>query len=126
MTYGAERVPADGADGQATSGTTAQVISLSELHGENPHPGQQSMHVIENENPLHAVRTKLRVCVGEVEVTIGDLLAAREHQVLTLDRAVEQPVDLLLEGKVVARGQLVAVDGHFALRLTELPIPLKA
>jgi flagellar motor switch protein FliN/FliY len=34
-------------------------------------------------------------------------------------------VDLLLDGKVVARGQLVAVDGHFAVRITELPVALK-
>ena len=76
-------------------------------------------------NPLHSVRARLQVCVGEVEVTIGELLAAKEHQVLVLDRTVDQPVDLLLEGKVVARGQLVAVDGSFAVRITELPAPLK-
>jgi flagellar motor switch protein FliN/FliY len=77
-------------------------------------------------NPLHAVRTRVKVCVGEVELTVGELLAAREHQVLVLDRAVEQSVDLLLEGKVVARGQLVAVDGKFAIRISELPVALKA
>lgn len=126
MTYGAERLSAEAAESQAASPVTAQVISLSELHGEALHAAQQSRHVLENGNPIHAVRTKLRVCVGEVEVSIGDLLGAREHQVLLLDRALDQPVDLLLEGKVVARGQLVAVDGHFALRLTELPVSLKA
>ncbi len=50
--------------------------------------------------------------------------AAKEHQVLRLDRGVDQPVDLTIEGKVVARGQLVAVDGHFAVRITELPVAL--
>ncbi|MFE1574352.1 FliM/FliN family flagellar motor switch protein [Comamonas odontotermitis] len=55
---------------------------------------------------------------------MGELLAAKEHQVLVLDRDVEHPVDLILEGQVIARGQLVAVDGQFAVRLTELPVPL--
>jgi flagellar motor switch protein FliN len=59
------------------------------------------------------------------EMSIGELLGARESDVLVLQRSVEQPVDLLLEGKVVARGELVAVDGCFAVRITELPLPLK-
>lgn len=76
-------------------------------------------------HPLHAVKVRLQVCVGEAEMTVGELLGAREHEVLVLERTVEQPVDLVLEGKVVARGELVAVDGAFALRITELPVPLK-
>jgi flagellar motor switch protein FliN/FliY len=106
---------------------TAQVISLGDLHGDPAHRAQPpAAPVLDNANPLHSVRARLQVCVGETELTVGELLAAREHQVLVLDRAVDQPVDLMLEGKVVARGQLVAVDGSFALRITELPIPLKA
>jgi len=105
---------------------TAQVISLSELHGDPAHrPGADQSTVVHGVNPLHSVRARLQVCVGEVEITIGELLAAKEHQVLVLNRSVDEPVDLLLEGKVVARGQLVAVDGAFAVRITELPAPLK-
>jgi flagellar motor switch protein FliN/FliY len=76
-------------------------------------------------HPLHAVKVRLQVCVGAAEMSVGELLAARAGQVLVLQQAVEQAVDLLLEGKVVARGQLVAVDGAFALRITEVPLPLK-
>ena len=75
-------------------------------------------------NPLHQIKARLTVCVGEAEVTVGDLLAAREQQVLRLDRAVDAPVDLLLEGQLIARGILVAVDDHFGVRITELPTPL--
>ncbi len=77
-------------------------------------------------HPLHSVRVQLQVCVGRASMTVGELMAAREKQVLVLDRAVDQPVDLTLEGKVIARGELVAMDdGAFALRITELPLPLK-
>lgn len=99
---------------------SAQVISLGELHPE----AQQGPPVVAG-NPLHAVRARLQVCVGEFEMTVGELLAAREHQLVQLDRAIDAPVDLLLEGRVVARGQLVAIDGAFGLRITELPLPLK-
>lgn len=75
-------------------------------------------------NPLHGLRARLQVCVGEASMTVAQLLAAREGEVLVLDRGLEEPVDLLLEGKVVARGELMAVDGSFAVRITELPLRL--
>jgi flagellar motor switch protein FliN/FliY len=111
--------------GARASAPTAQVINLGDLHADASHRHAHPP-VIEDTNPLHAVRTQLKVCVGQVEVTVGELLAAREQQVLVLDRTLEQPVDLMLEGKVVARGQLVAVDGKFAIRISELPVALKA
>ena len=76
-------------------------------------------------NPLHQIRTRLQVCIGDIHLTVGELMAAREHQVLVLDRQLTQPVDVMLEGRVVARGELVAVDDQFAVRITELPVPLK-
>lgn len=86
----------------------------------------QGAPLVVDAHPLHAVKVRLQVRVGQAELTVGELLAARENEVLILDRSVQDPVDLTLDGKVVARGQLVAVaDGTFALRITELPVPLK-
>jgi len=76
-------------------------------------------------NPLHNIKTQLQVCIGDIHLTVGELMSAREHQVLVLDRLLSQPVDVMLEGQVVARGELVAVDDQFAVRVTELPLPLK-
>ncbi|SDJ59401.1 FliM/FliN family flagellar motor switch protein [Variovorax sp. OV700] len=106
---------------------TAQIIALPELHanveGDAANPAGHAT-VLRDWHPLHQIKAKLQVCVGEATVSVGELLAAKEHQVLLLDRAVDQAVDLTIEGKVVARGQLLAVDGHFAVRITELPIAL--
>ena len=98
-----------------------QAIALEELASAAP-PGAP---LTAPSNPLHAVKVQLQVRVGGACMTVGELLAARENEVLPLDRSVDQPVDLMLEGKVVARGQLVAVGDAFAVRITELPIPLK-
>jgi flagellar motor switch protein FliN len=82
--------------------------------------------LLRDAHPLHAVKVRLHVCIGHAALTIGDLLGARENEVLVLDRTVDQPVDLVLEGKVVARGELVAVDdGSFAVRICELPLPMR-
>lgn len=98
-----------------------QPLALEEMAPGAEHGGP----LLANVHAIHAVKVRLHVCVGEATMTVGELLAARQNEVLALDRGVQQPVDLLLEGRVVARGQLVAVDGAFAVRITELPVPLK-
>lgn len=115
-------LPAHATDNQEEP-PAAQMLAFSELTPINREVGTSAL--LNNVNPLHQIKTRLTVAVGEVELTVGELLAAHEHQVIRLDRTIEQPVDLLLEGRVVARGQLVAVDEHFAIRITELPTPLK-
>ena len=51
---------------------------------------------------------------------VGELFDLRESSVVKLDRDVNAPVDVLLEGKRVARGALVAVDESFGVRITEI------
>jgi len=102
---------------------TAQVIAMSDLEAHVVPGGGRSPvteALADAAHPLRRVKAKLTVCVGSVEVSIGELLEAQEQQVIRLDRTVEQPVDIMLEGQVVARGTLVAVDEHFAVRITEL------
>ncbi|WP_426303933.1 FliM/FliN family flagellar motor switch protein [Acidovorax facilis] len=87
-------------------------------------PVDASPPLLANANPLHQIRTLVQVCVGDAEVSVGELLKARDGEVLKLNRRVDEAVDLLIEGQIIARGQLVALDGHFAVRITELPRPL--
>jgi flagellar motor switch protein FliN/FliY len=101
--------------------TQAEPLSYEPLGESAPESGPS---VLKSTNPLLAVKTRLEVCVGETSVTVGELVGAKEGHVLRLDREVDQPVDIRLDGKVVARGILVAVGDHFAVRLTELPAPL--
>lgn len=100
----------------------AQTLELEEAGGTPP---AQAPTLLRDAHPLHAVKVRLQVCIGEAEMTVGELLGARESEVLVLRRTLEEPVDLVLDGKAVARGELVAVDGAFAIRITELPLPLK-
>lgn len=110
-----------------TTHTTAQIIALPDLHANADGDALQPTDggpVLKDWNPLHQIKARLQVVVGEASISVGELLGAKEHQVLRLDREIDQSVDLTIEGKVVARGQLVAVDGHFAVRITELPVAL--
>lgn len=104
---------------------SAHIIELGELD-KVPHKDAAPLLTEAAVNPLHLIKAKLEVRVGEISLTVGELMAAREHEVFPLKRRIDEPVDLLLEGRVVARGELVAMDDMFAVRITELPMPLKA
>jgi flagellar motor switch protein FliN/FliY len=104
----------------AGASLSAQRLELEEAATQPP-AGPPLLH---GAHPLHAVKVQLHVRVGTVVMTLGELLEARERQVLRLERTVEDPVDLVLDDRVVARGELMAVDGSFAVRITELPLPL--
>lgn len=69
---------------------------------------------------LDSVAVGLSVVVGAAHSTVGELLTLQEAAVLKLDRKADYPVDVMLNGAVVARGQLVVVDEHFGVRITEI------
>ena len=70
---------------------------------------------------LQSVKVKVSVRVGQAETTVGELLEMKQGGVLALDRLVDQPLEVLIDEHVVARGVLVAVGDHFGVRLTEPP-----
>lgn len=70
---------------------------------------------------LGSVKVQVAVRVGSAEVSVTELLDMKEGSVLSLDRLVDEPLDVLVDGHVVARGMLVAVGEHFGVRIVEAP-----
>jgi flagellar motor switch protein FliN len=62
---------------------------------------------------------------GSRELPLGDILALGPGDVVQLDRQVSDPVDLIVADKIVARGEVVLVNGNFGLRVTEVAAPTK-
>jgi flagellar motor switch protein FliN len=58
---------------------------------------------------------------GQRQLALREVLELTSGSVIELDRQVEEPVELLLEGKVIARGEAVVIDGNYGLRVTEVP-----
>ena len=69
---------------------------------------------------LDQVTLELTVEVGRTRMSLGQALALGPGSVITLDRLADQPVDLLVNGKPVARGEVVVIDDVFGLRLTHI------
>ncbi|MDH2414617.1 flagellar motor switch protein FliN [Nocardioides sp. CER19] len=69
---------------------------------------------------LHGVDMEVTVELGRTRMTVRDLLALSPGAVLELDRAAGSPADLLVNGRLIARGEVVVVDEDFGLRVTEI------
>ena len=61
---------------------------------------------------------------GQRQMPLREVLELASGSVIELDRQVDEPVELLLDGKVIARGEAVIVDGNYGLRVTEIPQPI--
>ncbi len=69
---------------------------------------------------LSEVAMELSVEIGRASMTVGETLELRPGSVITLERLAGEPVDLLVNGTPIARGEVVVVDEQFGLRVTEV------
>ncbi|HEY6923199.1 MAG TPA: FliM/FliN family flagellar motor switch protein, partial [Steroidobacteraceae bacterium] len=68
---------------------------------------------------LGSVKVRLAVRIGGAEVSVADLMGFKEGSLVELDQLVDEPLEVMIDGHVVARGTLVAVGDHFGVRISE-------
>ena len=83
-------------------------------------PTRAPLESISDLRRLSAVPVDLSVEIGRARMSVGDTLELREGSVVTLDRMAGEPVDLLVNGTPIARGEVVVIDEQFGLRLTKV------
>ena len=64
------------------------------------------------------VPVRVAVEVGRVRMNLGELVQLKPGSLLVLDRASHEPADLLVNGKIVARGEIVTIDNSYGIRIT--------
>ena len=69
---------------------------------------------------LQDVSVTLSVKLGDVTLSVGDVMALKSGAVVKLDSALNDPIDICLNGAPIARGEIVAVEDHFAVRILEV------
>jgi flagellar motor switch protein FliN len=74
----------------------------------------------ENFNLVMNASLEVTLRFGQQSVTLSKLASLGPGSVIELDRRVEEPIDLVLGGRVLARGEVMIVDGNYGLRVTEL------
>jgi len=73
--------------------------------------------------PVADVPVELVVEIGRTKMSIGETLSLGPGSVISLDKQTGEPVDLLVNGTPIARGEVIAVDEEFGIRLTEVLPP---
>ena len=75
-------------------------------------------------NPFSQVPIEITISVGKARPLVRDLLRMKRDSILPLDRRVEDPVELYVGDKLIARGELTEMEGEsngqLAVRLTEV------
>ncbi len=80
---------------------------------------------VQNLDFILDIPLKVSVELGRTQVVIKDLLQLGQGSVLELDKLAGEPLEVLVNGKLVARGEVVVVNEKFGIRLTDIMSPLE-
>jgi len=72
---------------------------------------------------LHDVEMEVSAELGRTRMNVRDLLSLSPGVVVELDRAAGSPADLLVNGRLIARGEVVVIEENFGIRITEIVAP---
>jgi len=72
---------------------------------------------------LRDVEVEVTLEIGRKRMRIGDLLKLGAGQTLELDKAAGEPLEIMVNGRVIGRGEAIVVGDRYALRITEIVAP---
>ena len=108
-----QSAPAMESDSENTELENAPVEELEDngLHGEGPAADLDS---------ILDISVSLSVEIGQTDLSIRNLLQLNQGSVVELDRLAGEPLDVLVNGTLVAHGEVVVVNEKFGIRLTDV------
>jgi flagellar motor switch protein FliN/FliY len=72
---------------------------------------------------LHGVEMDVTAELGQTRMTVRELLSLSPGSIVELDRLAGSPADLLVNGRMIGRGEVVVIDENFGIRITEIASP---
>lgn len=104
---------------QATGDTSRprnepQPFPLADLIPETAGPARHPMDLIGE------VELDLRIELGRTQMRLEDVLQLRSGSVVALDKLAGDPVDIFVNGRLIARGEVLVMNDNFCIRVTEL------
>jgi flagellar motor switch protein FliN/FliY len=103
---------------------SVHLVELADL-GSQPAPSGASL-LEDKYELLGGVKVKLTASLGQATLTVAELFALKDGSLVPLDKLVQEPLDITLDGRVIARGRLVAVGESFGISITHAPKGLTA
>lgn len=82
------------------------------------------METTKNETPnlgvLMEVQLPVSIRFGETEMLLEDVVKLGVGSIIELNATIDEPVELIVNGKSLARGEVVTIDGFYGVRITEI------
>jgi flagellar motor switch protein FliN len=115
-------------DNQDEENLDSEQKSADTMQGDFPNLGFSSdSNILSPLDPkmelLYDLQLPVSIELGRTNMLIRDILRLGRGSVVEFDKLVSEPVDVLINGKKVAEGEVVVVDKHFGIRITTLIDP---
>lgn len=107
-------------DVQETSVKTHSAAPPVSPQGGSPQRTMQGHPKLER---ILEIPLQVNVVLGETNKVVSDVISLAPGAIVEFNRAVSEPVDILVNGKLIARGEVVVVDEHFGIRITHILSP---
>ncbi|MGD8976407.1 MAG: flagellar motor switch protein FliN [Gammaproteobacteria bacterium] len=116
-----QAAPESGAVEKGAEAKAAEEFAAAEFDNlEADTPGKEQAHRLDL---ILDVPVNLSLEVGRTSMSVGDLLQLSQGSVVELDRLAGEPLDVLVNGTLVAHGEIVVVNDKFGIRLTDVVSP---
>jgi flagellar motor switch protein FliN/FliY len=102
---------------ELTGGDAGDEVAAEPSRGERGRGGPPAFDL------LHDVEMEVTAELGRTRMSVRELLSLAPGAVIELDRAAGGPADLLVNGRLIARGEVVVIDENFGIRITEIVGP---
>lgn len=99
-------------------------IELDEEGDKSPYSGAHTREpIMENIDLILDIRLTLTARLGQVEMPVADILKLAPGSVIDIDRFADEPVELVVNDRPIARGEIVVVQENFGVKITEIISP---
>ena len=107
---------ADAEAGEGEGGDDVQVAELDELTDDAPITQEEKKKL----DTILDIPVTISMEVGRSQISIRNLLQLNQGSVVELDRVAGEPLDVLVNGTLIAHGEVVVVNDKFGIRLTDV------
>ncbi len=95
-------------------------VAPIDLEAVDSKPGSGEPLLARDLSMLGHVKVRVDVRLGSAEINIHRLFSLTKGDAIELDTSLDSPVSLMLDGKTIAKGQLVAAGDFFGLKITDI------
>ena len=113
----ADSAAEDSGEGEGSENGDVGAPEFSELNPSDVEAGPADL------NRLNDVKVVVSAELGRTKVAIEDLLKLNVGSIFELNRSIDSPVELIAQGVPLGNGEVVVVDGSFAIRIQEIYAP---